>query len=103
VANLSGLSGLSGPFSMRRPGHCGRCGGVVEATWPWSGWKPMKRVFYAVIALLLCLSPFMYADMFVMVPSALLFISGVGAMNAVARIKPTCLRCGGEVTAPELH
>lgn len=74
-----------------------RCRGVVDATWPWSGWRPMKRVFYGGIVLLLGLSPFMYADMFVMLPSALLFVFGVGAMNAAARIEPTCLSCGGVV------
>ncbi len=89
---------MSGPFSVRAPGYCVRCAAVVEATWPWPGWRPMKRVFYGIIGLLLLLSPFMYADMFVMVPSALVFISGVGAMNAVARIEPTCLRCGGVVS-----
>jgi hypothetical protein len=59
----------------------------------------MKRVFYGILVLLLCLSPFFYADMLVMVPSALVFVSAAGAMNAVSRIKPTCLRCGGEVTS----
>ena len=99
ATKVSGLSGLSGPFSMRAPGQCPRCASVVDATWPWPGWRPMKRVFYGGIALLLCLSPFMYADMLVMVPSALVFVSGAGAMNAAARIQPTCLRCGGVVSS----
>jgi hypothetical protein len=99
ASKLSGLSGLSGPFSSRGAGVCVRCRGVVEATWPWSGWRAMKRVFYGCIVLLMCLSPFFYADMFVMLPSAMLFVFGAGAMNAAARIQPTCLQCGGVVRA----
>lgn len=59
----------------------------------------MKRGFYGVLVLLACLSPFFYADLFVMLPSAMVFLLGVGAMNYVARIEPTCLRCGAVVSA----
>lgn len=98
ASKISGLSGLSGPFSSERPGQCARCNGVVEATWPWAGWKAMKRVFYGILVLLACLSPFFYADGLIMLPAAMLFVFGVGAMNAAARIEPTCLRCGAVVS-----
>jgi hypothetical protein len=93
------LGGLSGPFSRRGPGECGRCLGAVDATWPWAGWNWLRRGFYAGIALLLGLSPFFFADMFVMLPSALVFAFAVGSVNSLARVKPTCLHCGGPVTA----
>jgi hypothetical protein len=43
------------------------------------------------------LSPFFSADMFVMLPSAMLFVFALGPVMTLARVKPTCLQCGAEV------
>ena len=94
---MSKLGGLSGPFSRRGPAHCPRCRQDVEATWPWHGWRNLRRAHFGVLGLLLALSPFFYADFVVMLPSAMLIAFAVGPVMTLARMKPTCLSCGGPV------
>ncbi len=97
------IGGLSGPFSSRRQAHCGRCHAMVEATFPWSGWPRVRKVFFGYLITLLLLSPFFYADMFVMLPSAMIFVFALGPVNYLARVQPTCLSCGGPVTETSLR
>ena len=43
------------------------------------------------------------ADIYVMLPAALVFVSAIGPLRSLARIQPTCLRCGGVVTATSIR
>jgi hypothetical protein len=88
---------LSGPFSRAAPGYCPRCAEQVEATWPWAGWSRLRKTYFAALGLVLLLSPLWMFDMYVLLPCALLFATAIGPLNALARIPPTCLRCGSVV------
>ncbi|HEY2735113.1 MAG TPA: hypothetical protein VGI70_14050, partial [Polyangiales bacterium] len=94
---MRSIVGLSGPFSRAGRAHCPRCKKSVDATWPWAGWGRLRKAYFGGLLLLVCLSPVWMSDMSVMLPSALVFVSAVGPVNALAKIRPTCLRCGGVV------
>jgi hypothetical protein len=94
--------GLSGPFSRMAPAHCPRCTRRVEATWPWAGWGNLRKVWFVGLGLLFVLSPVWFGDMVVLMPSAMLFIVAIGPLNTLARMRPTCLRCGSVVEAVRL-
>ena len=81
------------------PGYCPRCGRGVEATWPWGGWVSLRKVWFAGLGVLVVFSPVWFTDMAVMMPSVMIFIVAIGPLNALARTRPTCLRCGGVVEA----
>jgi hypothetical protein len=76
---------------------------LVEASWPFPHWQKARKLHLAGIGLLMLLSPFFYADMLVMLPAALTFVFALGPIRALARVVPTCLRCGGPVTATSLR
>jgi hypothetical protein len=97
TAKYSGLNGMSGPFSYRAPADCERCCRQTEGTWPWHGWKALRRAWFGVIAFLLLLSPVYFSDMYVMVPAALAIVAAIGPLNGLAAIAPTCLECGAVV------
>ena len=96
---MGALSGMSGPFSRRAPAHCERCAREVEATWPWPGWRPLRRAWLVLIFLLVANSPLYLADMHGMLPAALVMVAAIGPLNSLAQIKPTCLDCGAQVNA----
>lgn len=93
------LGGMSGPFSRVASAECARCKARVEATWPWGGWHALRRFWFGMIALILCLSPIFMADVHGMLPAVLVIVVAIGPLNALAQIKPTCLTCGGPVSA----
>jgi hypothetical protein len=91
------IVGLSGPFSRFAPAHCPRCRRRVEATWPWSGWVNLRKAWFVGLGLILLGSPLLMADMYVLMPCSMLFISAIGPLNTLARTRPTCLQCGSVV------
>ena len=91
------LNGMSGPFSRRGPGHCDRCKRETEATWPWTGWGALRRFWLVLIFALVFSSPLYLADMHGMLPAALIMVAAIGPLNALARIRPTCLMCGAVI------
>jgi hypothetical protein len=91
------IVGLSGPFSRRGAAFCSRCAGPVEASWPWPGWGRLRKLWFGGLGVIGLLSPILMADVAVMLPSAMMFVVAIGPINALARIKPTCLRCGALV------
>jgi hypothetical protein len=93
------IVGLSGPFSHFGPAHCPRCSAGVQATWPWSGWVNLRKGWFVGIGLLAMGSPVWMADMYVLMPSAMLFICAIGPLNKLAGVRPTCLDCGCQVQA----
>ena len=94
---MSVLGGMSGPFSRRAEAHCSRCAGTVVATWPWPGWRRLRRVWLAIVFGLVVLSPLYLADIHGILPAVLVFVAGIGPLNALAAIAPTCLTCGAAV------
>jgi hypothetical protein len=92
--------GLSGPFSQRRAADCPRCKLRVEASFPWPHWQRLRRAWFCVLAGILSVSPLFMSDSYVLLPSAMVFVSAIGPLNGLARIRATCLRCGCVVDEP---
>jgi hypothetical protein len=93
------LVGLSGPFSRRANAHCPRCAQDVEATFPWPYWGRVRKVWFTIAAGIVMASPVLMSDVYGMLPSAMVFVTAIGPLNALARICPTCLQCGCVVEA----
>jgi hypothetical protein len=100
---MASLVGLSGPFSRIAPGHCARCHRVGDATWPWTGWHVLRNLWLCGIGLLLAMSPIIMADIYVVLPLSLVFVSAIGPLSSLTRIRPTCLRCGGVVVGTRIR
>jgi hypothetical protein len=94
---MGALGGMSGPFSRRGRANCERCALEVEVTLPWPGWGRLRRAWLGVIFLLVASSPLYLADMHGLLPAAMVVVFAIGPLNALAAIRPTCLRCGAVV------
>jgi hypothetical protein len=91
------MNGMSGPFSRRSPAACDRCQCEREATWPWAGWGTLRKFWLVLIFCLVFSSPLYLADMHGLLPAAMIMVVAIGPLNALARIRPTCLTCGAVV------
>ena len=57
----------------------------------------MSRVWLAIVIVLVALAPLYLADIHGMLPAVLVFVAGIGPLNALCAISPTCLTCGAAV------
>lgn len=73
--------------------YCRRCDDVVSAIVPWSGWNKLRIVWWAVVALLLVLSPILGADFCVMIPGSFAIVFAGGTLHRLAQEKPICRTC----------
>lgn len=93
------LVGMSGPFSRNAPAHCPRCAAEVTGTFPWPYWSRVRKGWFTIAAGIVMASPVLMSDVYGMLPSAMVFVTAIGPLNALARIRPTCLQCGCVVEA----
>jgi hypothetical protein len=94
---------MSGPYRTTSScgrecsqGHtwCPRCQSVRRIIKPWGGWRAMRRVWFGMMALILCLAPILSFDYIVMTPTALVVTLAIGPLNHLVAQKPICRSCG---------
>ncbi len=78
-------------------GHCGRCNATVSVLVPWSGFRWVKRAWYACLLVLFALMPIVLAEITILLPMALMFAMAAGPVHALAAQKATCRDCGAEM------
>jgi hypothetical protein len=95
------IVGLSGPFSRIELADCPRCKAQGDASWPWPHWRHLRNFWFSAVAAIVVASPIVMSDVYWLLPLCLTFVLALGPLISLARVRPTCLRCGCVVEAPQ--
>ncbi len=85
------------PFASRERAFCTRCQAHSLIERPWRGWVWLRRAWFGLAALVVCVSPILAADYVIMIPSAFMFFAAYGPLSTLASTRASCLSCGAIV------
>jgi hypothetical protein len=77
--------------------RCPRCKTAVRPIRPWPHWRKVRMAYFGGLGLALCGGPVILADGFILIPTLMLYISAIGPLNSLARVRPVCRRCSAEL------
>ncbi len=83
--------------------YCPRCRAPARLVRPWRGWRVARIGWFAVVFVMLGVSPIMMSDYAVMIPTMMVILAAYGPLHGLASVRPTCRRCGLAFEPAELR